>query len=382
MKKQTLTKLIAAGLASAISASGLGLINTVTNLAVIVAMSFWGTISDRSGSLKRVLLPITAAGFISYGLIPVVGRSAMHAFIPFLIYIPLVRIFLNPMNSLVENLLVRDCAEIELNYGAIRSVGALTYSLGGFVAVWIMNRLGVAWTFYIPAIRALPVILLMLPIRDPGAGEGADTKDASAVLDKAALRAKRREEYRLLATDRAFLLFIAYMFVQMIACGCVDSFLPYIMDATGAGSENYGLFLGVTALFEIPAMMLLSRLHKRFHYRVLLMIGTGLMTLACVFFAAASGSILPFILGAFVQGLGNGLWITSSYNYVYELAPENLKATAQAVMTISLSVAGILANSVGGVLYDAVTARLFCFVLVAIFLLSITLLAVREHTEA
>ena len=351
-----------------ISASGLGLINTVTNLAVIVAMSVWGTVSDRSGSLKKVLIPVTAAGFLSYGLIPLISDRAGGMFWVFLIYIPLVRIFLNPMNSLNENLIVRDCAEMSLNYGVIRSVGALTYSLGGFAAVWILNRLGIQWTFYIPAILAVPVILLILPIRDPGAEAASEDKP---------LKEDRRAQYRMLWANRAFLIFIAYIFVQMIACGCVDSFLPYIMDASGAGSENYGLFLGVTALCEIPAMLLLSRLHARFHYRALLMIGTGLMTVACVFFAIASGSVVPFILGALVQGLGNGLWITSSYNYVYELAPENLKATAQAAMTIALSVAGILANAVGGVLYDTMSARRFCMVLIIIFAASIGLLAVR-----
>ena len=69
-------------------------------------------------------------------------------------------------------------------------------------------------------------------------------------------------------------------------------------------------------------------------------------------------------------GLGNGLLIGSSLNYVYELAPAHLKASAQAFFSAVSSVAGILGNLVGGVVYDAVGAKGFYLLVAGVFLLS------------
>ncbi|MFQ7747414.1 MAG: MFS transporter, partial [Eubacteriales bacterium] len=50
------------------------------------------------------------------------------------------------------------------------------------------------------------------------------------------------------------------------------------------------------------------------------------------------------------QGIGGGLFIGVGTNYVYSLAPDHLKATAQTLNGAMNSVAGIVGNLLGGVL--------------------------------
>ena len=69
-------------------------------------------------------------------------------------------------------------------------------------------------------------------------------------------------------------------------------------------------------------------------------------------------------------GLGNGLFLGSSLNYVYELAPSHLKASAQAFFTSMSSVAGILGNLVGGAVFDAIGAKTFYITVSVLFVLS------------
>ena len=71
--------------------------------------------------------------------------------------------------------------------------------------------------------------------------------------------------------------------------------------------------------------------------------------------------------------MGNGLYIGSSLNYVYELAPANLKASAQAFFSAVSSVAGILGNLGGGLVFDAIGANPFYLAVAGVFLLSVAL---------
>ena len=90
----------------------------------------------------------------------------------------------------------------------------------------------------------------------------------------------------------------------------------------------------------------------------------------------------PF--GAVGPLVGNGLLIGSSLNYVYELAPAHLKASAQAFFAAVSSVAGILGNLTGGVVYDAVGARPFYLLVAAVFALSFAVffLTQRKRTAS
>ena len=69
--------------------------------------------------------------------------------------------------------------------------------------------------------------------------------------------------------------------------------------------------------------------------------------------------------------MGNGLLIGSSLNYVYELAPAHLKASAQAFFSAVSSIAGILGNLGGGVVYDAVGSKAFYLLVALIYFVSV-----------
>ena len=52
------------------SASQLGLLNALASAVAIASVSFWGMISDKIGSVKRILVMILTLGVGLYALIP------------------------------------------------------------------------------------------------------------------------------------------------------------------------------------------------------------------------------------------------------------------------------------------------------------------------
>ncbi len=151
------------------------------------------------------------------------------------------------------------------------------------------------------------------------------------------------------------------------------------MADAGVPSERYGIFMGWRALLEIPFLLLMVRLRRRFPLRVLVMGPPILMGLECLFLGLWADSFWSMLLCCTFYGLGNGLLIGSSLNYVYELAPAHLKASAQAFFSAVSSVAGILGNLVGGVVYDAVGAKGFYLLVAGVFLLSFGVFALTQR---
>ena len=170
--------------------------------------------------------------------------------------------------------------------------------------------------------------------------------------------------------NRAYLLFLGFSLIFYICTTCEANYIPYFMAAVDVPSEQYGVLMGYRALFEVPFLLLMVRLRRRFPLRILVIFSPVLMALECLGFFLFARSLPTILLFCTFYGLGNGLFIGSSLNYLYELAPDHLKASAQAFFVAVSSVAGILGNLLGGVLFDGVGAAPFYAVVAGLFLLS------------
>ena len=54
------------------SASTLGVLNAISSAVGIASVTFWGMVSDRTGSLRRVLTMVLAGGALLYAGIPLI----------------------------------------------------------------------------------------------------------------------------------------------------------------------------------------------------------------------------------------------------------------------------------------------------------------------
>jgi PPP family 3-phenylpropionic acid transporter len=136
------------------------------------------------------------------------------------------------------------------------------------------------------------------------------------------------------------------------------AFLPYLVDSVGGNTAQLGLVSGYKALLEIPMLLIMKPLRRRFPLPVAL-IGAG------VFYAIESmlyfrvGSLTGILLIQTLTGLGGGLIIGAGANYVFLLAPEGLSSTAQSVSGTVSAVAAIFGNLAGGYLISAIGIKSF-----------------------
>lgn len=337
------------------SASQLGLLNSISSGVGIASVAFWGMVSDRIGSLRKVLVIILAVGAGLYALTPLVPTAP----VVLMVFLPAVHFFRGSQSTFSENILVRNCNELRLNYGVLRSAGSLLFTVGSLVIASLLPAVGVQNTFVLSGILMVIPVVLTICAREPAAQPVAKRGEKSEKLDLAPL-----------FQNKVYLMFLVFTFVFYLAASCESTFLPYFMSSVQIPSERYGVALAYRALLEIPFLIVMVRLRQRFPLRVLVATAPLLMALECLGFGLFAKTLPVMLIFCTFYGLGNGLFIGATLNYVYELAPAHLKASAQAFYAAVSSVAGILGNLLGGLVFDGIGAKPFYLVIAATFAMS------------
>lgn len=340
------------------SASQLGLLNALTSGVSIASLAFWGMVSDRIRSLRKVLITVLVGGAVLFALIPAIPTGLPSSPLLLLTLIPVVYFFRGSMSPYAENLLVRNANELRLNYGLLRSVGSFLFTAGGLAITALLPLVGVPSTFWLSGVMMIPVVILTLLAREPNA------QPAQSVP-------KEKLDLSQLFRNKSYVAFLVFGFLFYIAANCEASFFPYFIQGVGVPTDRYVVVLSYRAFLEIPFLLLMVKLRRRFSLGRLVVAAAVLMAVECVFLGLFANSLMSILLCATFFGLGNGLFIGSSLNYLYELAPSHLKASAQAFFSAVSSAAGILGNLLGGLVFDAMGAKPFYLFVATLYFLSV-----------
>ena len=352
--------------------SQLGVLNAVSSAVVIFTGVLWGLLSDRINSIRKTLLIVIAVSLSLYFLIPLIPSSLPGWTLLMFLYYPIVNIPRGAASTLLDNITVRTCADRRLNYGVIRAMGSLIFTVGSFLAVLLVQRQGIQASFWGYSLLMLIPGVVLLFAYDPKAQPKTDAQEKHRV-------AIHPGE---LFGNYFYLMFVVFIILLYIPLAAESSFIIYFMADIGIPTEHYSTLLAVRALMEVPFLVLIVRLRRKVMLKHLVM-------LACVFFAAECIllSLFAHSLGALlvfgsVFGLGSGIFIGSASLYVYRLAPDHLKATAQTVYVAASSASAIVGNIVGGMMYRSVGARPFylavgCGILLATALFACSFLAAK-----
>ena len=333
-------------------AHDVGIINSLNSAVGVVSTPFWGTLSDKIRSLKRIIIILVITGALTYALIPYMDYRIAGVSLLFII-IPLSGFFRTPLMSLIDNWTVRACNKHGLHFGAIRSYGSFSFGVIGLILGFVVTKMngesgnaGTKMTFLGYAFFSVALLLVVLFIKDDVQATGGKKLKLSEM------------KFGQLFKNYYYMTYLAYAMIIQIPLACVYSFQPYLMAEIGVNTGTIGYITGFKAFIEIPMLILMDKVRNKCPLYVLLF-GAGALYMFEAFFYSISGSFTHLILISVLQGLGGGLYIAAGSNYVAALAPAELKATAQTLNGSMVSLAGIAGNLVGGYIIEAVGIRIF-----------------------
>ena len=120
-----------------LSAAAIGQVLGAAALLRVLAGPGWGTVADRIGRRRPVLLfaAFTASGFgLSY--------VAATGFLPLLLIAAAQGVASSAINPLADSLALALAREGRMEYGPVRAVGSATFMVATAVAGWLLTRVG------------------------------------------------------------------------------------------------------------------------------------------------------------------------------------------------------------------------------------------------
>lgn len=330
------------------AASGIG------PLISIVASPIWSVLSDRLGKI-RMLLFIAATGAIlaAWGLSL---STSVQAILPLA---GMYALFYMPIMSLMNGATLRTLGDQPEKYGRQRIWGSLGYiltsGLGG-IAIDIFN-LDLVWVFYI-YIGSMIVFLLTTFTLKP-----QPVQLSRPVWDGLAQLVKRR----------VWVIFMLSVFILNLAnSGMYDYLGLYILEIDGS-EALVGMQWSLGAIAELPILFFGSLLLVRFSARRLLIVAYLLYAFRWFLYGIMPDPswVLPIAL---IHGITLGPYLIAGVDYANQLAPPDLKTTAQGLFFAITALAHVVGSPISGFLFDVIgPAALFrvfaLFGVVAFFLL-------------
>src|SRR5690625_5140796 len=123
-----------------LSGTEIGWVLAIGPFASIISQPFWGYLSDKYKTVKRMLI-LSVIGMIIASLI----FFQMNALIAILIFGAIFYFFASPVGALSDSLAQRRAQELRISFGSIRTWGSIGFGFSTLIIGEILNNTGVEY---------------------------------------------------------------------------------------------------------------------------------------------------------------------------------------------------------------------------------------------
>lgn len=329
----------------------IGLLSAAGTIIALFMQPFWGTISDRRGryvQILRLALCGSAAGVLFY-----YGASA---FWMFLICVGFYSVFNCAIGPIGDAVVVNAAYKNDFPFSSIRMGGTLAYAVVVILAGMFLKSHPSA-SFGITA--AAWAAMLCMTFRLPG--------------DVRRQRLERKASPWLIFRNKKILFILGYACTFQIVLGLYNSFLGIMVTDMGYDNATIGKLMCVSALSEVPVLLVINRLSKKIRTEYLLLLAGLFMTLRA--WLPLTGSIAGIFAGQALQGLTYMIMYYTCVTFMNENLPEELHGTGQSLFyMVQSGLACMFSNVVGGFLGTRIGLSKAYF-LYGLILLAVTLVS-------
>lgn len=310
----------------------IGILMTIGPFVAIFAQPFWGYMSDRYNSLKKIIFLLWALTILSS-----VGMFFTTGYPYALTFTLLLYFFMLSSVPLLDSLTIKSALQARKSYGSIRLWGSIGFSSTAVLSGWLLGLFGglgsmpyLYWSIWL-----LPILLVFFLKDEKGPGQSIDFRLLAGVLK-----------------NKSFLWFLLLVLLIMIPHRMNDGlFVLYLQDRGGTDTMA-GLAWALAAVSEIPTFALLGRYMHKFNELALLFIVSVLYTVRWVLYGYITDPFALMFLQATHMITFAVFWLVAVH-YVDRMVPEELRSTGQAMLSaVFLGVAGITGGYVGGLIKD------------------------------
>ena len=328
--------------ARGLTGTEIGLLSTFGAITGMLAAPVWGRWGDASKHPRRLIMLALLAS-ACFALL----RGIQSLFWTISIFIVLDALIGSGAGSLSNVQAVAAANGEKSGFGSIRLWGSLGWAAVTPLAGLLIERLGLYVPFAGYAVLLVAAVFVLFFVR--GSAQPKTTAEKAA-------RVPLRQMIGLLGQSRTMVgVAIAFSIIWISSMGR-SQFETLYMTQLGAHASLIGIYNTVSALFEVPFMLLADRLIRRY--------GSGRILRISMLVQAASflpvvlfPSIPSFFVLRIMASIALSLNVTSYYPYLVESAPEGQGGTVVSLFDVTLrSGVSLLAAPLAGMLFDLLGA--------------------------
>ncbi|MFN2227096.1 MAG: MFS transporter [Anaerolineae bacterium] len=311
----------------------IGLLTGIPPLITFFSAPLWTGFADATGRHRLLMSLALLVGAIALFVI-----SGLYTFVPVLVTVVLLYIFVAPIMPLADSATMFMLGDKKEMYGRIRLGGTIGYGLAASIAGLLVQSHGLRWAFWGSAVLYVLGLLVSQKL----------------VYGPSKAEAPAGERARALVANPRWLLFLVMAFAGGLGLAALNNYFYPYMKELGASESTMGLALTVGTISEIPILFFANRLIRRLGAYRLLVLAMVITGLRMVLFAAAGTPGLVLVL-QLLNGLTfPAMWV-AGVSYADEHAPAGMRTTAQGLFNATAMGIG---NAVGGFLGGPLLAGL------------------------
>ena len=335
-----------------LSGSEIGILLAVGPAAAILAQPFWGFISDKYKTVKRIMLlclsVALAVAFIVFQLTE------------FIILVPVMFLFFSfqsPAGGLGESLGQKVSVEHGVSFGSIRMWGSLGFATSSLAGGFILTHIGIWNIYYVYA--TMMIIALTLTFFAPDSRPSKKPVYLTGAVK--------------LLRNKKLVMFLLFIFTISLTHRMNDSFIGLFVVELGGNESFIGMVWFVGVFAEAMVFMLSAYWMHRFHPLTNISIAAFLYTLRWLLMFLINDPF-PLLFIQVLHGLTFGIFYLTAFQFVTRLLPEEFESTGHLLfISVFFGISGVVGSVAGGQIinaYDVQSLYLVMSVLAAIGLFS------------
>ncbi|MBS4206970.1 MFS transporter [Bacillus sp. FJAT-50079] len=294
----------------------------------IVGQPFFGFVSDKIQSTKRVLIVIMFAALaVSFFYF-----SVQSSFLLLILFMTL-NLFASSTGPLTENLSITYSQRNNKNYGAIRLWGDVGVGTGSVVFGFLIGVIGLQHLGKMYAIILILTIIVSFFLQD-----GRKTNAKAITLGSIHQLFKNRE----------YMLFLSICLLIFMTHRMNDSLLTVYISDLGATELQVGVSWMVATFSTVPLFIIVGKLLTQYKELTLIFVAA---VLYCVrwFLYSLFNEPIAFILLQAMHGITFPIFIVAAMFFVTRIVPEEIAATGQTIfIAVIVGLGGLIGSGGGG----------------------------------
>ncbi|MET3684386.1 PPP family 3-phenylpropionic acid transporter [Alkalibacillus flavidus] len=314
-----------------LSGTEIGWVLAIGPLAALISEPFWGYVSDKYKTVKRIvllllaiLLPVSMVFFNVYSL-------ALILLLAFLLYF-----FSAPITAFGDSLSQRRADELHISFGSIRMWGSIGFATSSLVVgqyLTLTDIQNIIWPYLLFGVIALIVSLRLT--------------DAEPAQEPVNLQSVKQ----LFKNGKLMTFLVLIMFIT-ITHRTSDSYIGIYINDLGGTESLVGIAWFVGVISEAAIFATAGYWFRKYKTLFFIIAAGALYTLRWFLFGIIDDPWIAIGL-QFMHGLTFAVMYLTAFDYITRLIPKVVEGTGHLMFhTVFFGISGIIGSLAGGSIID------------------------------